>query len=146
MNYLQLVPYNESMTLGQGYNSFLQLPRVHSAVIVASQEPNASRSGDPVSAPASNDSTVNNVQKASKSNRVSQVVSYSSRLVSKLSEVARTMNITSGASVRAGVITVSSNQSTIDEAKFSEADINAVISIKVSILSLASYPIDNYFA
>ncbi|CCO33674.1 hypothetical protein BN14_07759 [Rhizoctonia solani AG-1 IB] len=107
MNSLQLAPYNESMRLGQGYNSFLQLPRVHRAVIV-----------DPKSV---------TVDKAPSTNGVAQVVSYSSRLVSKLSEVTRTMNITSGASIKAGAVTISGNQTSIDETKFSAADINAVI-------------------
>ncbi|CAE6444203.1 unnamed protein product, partial [Rhizoctonia solani] len=71
------------------------------------------------------------IDKAPATNGVAQVVSYSSRLVSKLSEVTRTMNITSGASIKAGAVTVSGNQTTIDETKFSAADINAVISVKV---------------
>ncbi|CUA68059.1 hypothetical protein RSOLAG22IIIB_07733 [Rhizoctonia solani] len=111
MNSLQLAPHNESMRLGQGYNSFLQLPRVHRAVTV-----------DPKNV---------TIDKAPATNGVAQVVSYSSRLVSKLSEVTRTMNITSGASIKAGAVTVSGNQTTIDETKFSAADINAVISVKV---------------
>ncbi|CAE6443611.1 unnamed protein product [Rhizoctonia solani] len=111
MNSVQLAPYNESMRLGQGYNSFLQLPRVHRAVTV---EPRSIT-----------------IDKAPSKNGVPQVVSYSSRLVSKLSEVTRTMNITSGASIKAGSITVSGNQTAIDETKFSAADINAVVSVKV---------------
>ncbi|KAG8691308.1 hypothetical protein FRC11_005055 [Ceratobasidium sp. 423] len=111
MNSLQLAPHNESMRLGQGYNSFLQLPRVHRAVTV-----------DPQNVI---------IDKAPTTNGVAQVVSYSSRLVSKLSEVSRTMNITSGASIKAGAVTVSGNQTAIDETKFSAADINAVVSVKV---------------
>jgi hypothetical protein len=113
MNSLQLAPYNESMRLGQGYNSFLQLPCVYNAVRV-----NA-------------DSVV--LEKASSQNGTSQVVSYSSRVVSKISEVTRTMNISAGASVKNGSINVSGSHSAFDEAKFAASDLNVVISVKVRI-------------
>ncbi|KAB5590306.1 hypothetical protein CTheo_6244 [Ceratobasidium theobromae] len=111
MNSLQLAPYNESMRLGQGYNSFLQRPCVYGAVKV--------------------DANRIVVQKAVSNNGVPQIVSYSSRVVTKISEVTRTMNISAGSSIKSGSITVSGNQSAFDEAKFVSSDLNVVISVKV---------------
>lgn len=112
MNSLNLVPYNESMQLGQGFNSFLQRPCVFDAV--------------------QTDKNMVIPRKTGGQKGVPQVVSFSSRIVTKISEVTRSMNISAGASVRTGSITVSGNQSAIDEAKFAASDINAVISVKVS--------------
>ncbi|KAF8648227.1 hypothetical protein AX16_006364 [Volvariella volvacea WC 439] len=111
MNSLQLAPYDESMRLGQGYNSFLQLPCVYGAVKV------------------NPDNII--VENKLGQDGVPQIVSYSSRIVSKISEVTRFMNISAGASVKNGSITLSGHQSTIDETKFAASDLNAVISVKV---------------
>ncbi|KAK0624296.1 hypothetical protein B0T14DRAFT_426729, partial [Immersiella caudata] len=111
MSDIVLVPYNESMRLGQGFNSFLQVPCILDAVEI-SETPRASgRPADPKG--------------------VSQSVSYSSRFVDKISDVVRNLNISPAASVKSGTIELSGNSSGVDEAKFSASDINAVVSVKV---------------
>ncbi|KAG9125090.1 hypothetical protein FRC07_009004 [Ceratobasidium sp. 392] len=136
MNSLQLAPFNESMRLGQGYNSFLQRPCVYGALRNepavnpnpgagrgSSQKPAGSRytplgKSPPVSKPVGKSG-------------VPQVVSYSSRVVTKVSDVTRSMNISAGASVKSGSVTVLGNQSAIDETKLSTSDLNVIISVKV---------------
>ena len=109
MSALLLAPYNDSMRLGQGYNSFLQTPCIHNAVQFDKKRLITEKSN----------------------HGVSQVVSYTSRFVDKISDVVRSMNISAGSSVKSGYITASGSSLTIDEQKFSSSDLNAVVSIKV---------------
>ncbi|KAH6980671.1 hypothetical protein BKA56DRAFT_685543 [Ilyonectria sp. MPI-CAGE-AT-0026] len=113
MAFVLLVPYNDSMHLGQGFNSFLQEPCIDGAVKISegSVQTQAARSGG--------------------SSNVSQVVSYSSRFVEKISDVVRSMNISAASSIKSGTIQVSGNSMSVDEIKFAASDINAVISVKV---------------
>ncbi|EHK21910.1 uncharacterized protein TRIVIDRAFT_151551, partial [Trichoderma virens Gv29-8] len=60
-----------------------------------------------------------------------QTVTYCSRFVSKMSEVVRSMNISAGSSIRTGTVNISGSSSTIDEIKFAESDLNAVVAVKV---------------
>ncbi|KAF8431718.1 hypothetical protein BGX38DRAFT_1334221 [Terfezia claveryi] len=101
---LLLAPYNDSMCLGQGFNCFLQVPCIDNAVTcdeskVITEHPDPRPTG------------------------VSQVVSYSSRLVEKISDIAQIMNISAGSSIKNGSINVSGNSLSIDEAKFLSSDI-----------------------
>ena len=114
MVFLLLAPYNDSMHLGQGFNSFLQVQCVDNAVEI------------PVSA------IQTQVVRAGSAEKVSQVVSYSSRFVDKISDVVRSMNISAGSSIKSGSIEVSGNSLSVDEAKFAASDLNAVVSVKVS--------------
>ncbi|RWA14486.1 hypothetical protein EKO27_g555 [Xylaria grammica] len=113
MVHLLLAPYNDSMQLGQGFNSFLHKPCIDGAVDI----PESSLQTQAV--------------KAGGAGNVSQVVSYSSRFVEKISEVVRSMNISAASSIKSGTIEVSGNSLSVDEAKFAASDLNAVISVKV---------------
>lgn len=113
MSGLLLAPYNDSIRLGQGYNSFLQRPCLHNAMNV--------------------DAGKLSVEKPR--NGVSQVVSYSSRIVERLSDVVRSMNISAGSSIKSGTINVSGNSLSLDEEKFASSDINVVVSSKVRVAS-----------
>ncbi|KAJ7616090.1 hypothetical protein FB45DRAFT_1107156 [Roridomyces roridus] len=113
MSGLLLAPYNDSMRLGQGFNSFLQTPCVFDAVSVKLKETSSKSS-----------------RKSGRS-EVPQVVSYSSRFVDKISDVTRSMNISSGSSIKHGTVTSSGNSLSVDENKFSASDLNAVVSVKV---------------
>ena len=112
MVFLLLAPYNDSMHLGQGFNSFLQVQCIDKAVEIpgSALKTEAPRSG---------------------AGNVSQVVSYSSRFVNKISDVVRSMNISAGSSIKRGTIEVSGNSLSVDEAKFAASDLNAVVSVKV---------------
>ena len=114
MTSLLLAPYNESIQLGQGFNSFLQSPCIHGAVKVPQDVLDSvqKRSVQPVS-------------------QTSQIVSYSSRFVERLSDVVRSMNISAASSIKSGTIQTSGNSLSVDETKFSASDWNAVISVKV---------------
>jgi len=120
---LLLAPFNVSMRLGQGYNSFLQLPCIEGAVEILQ---------DSLKTQAARDDTAGNA---------SQVVSYSSRLVGKISEVVRSMNISAASSIKSGTIETWGNSLSVDGAKFAASDLNAVVSVKVinreSIFDLA---------
>ncbi|MCJ1406831.1 hypothetical protein MMC19_000901, partial [Ptychographa xylographoides] len=109
MSALLLAPYNDSMRLGQGYNSFLQVPCLGNAVDISESMLAGSRTTD----------------------GLSQTVAYSSSFVEKMSEVVRSMNISAGSSIRTGSVAVSGGGSSIDEIKFAESDLNAVLSVKV---------------
>ena len=67
---------------------------------------------------------------------VSQVVSYSSRFVKKISDVVRSMNISAASLIKSGSIEASSsgNPLLVDEAKFASSDLNVVVSVKVILL------------
>lgn len=109
---LLLAPYNDSMRLGQGFNSFLQEPCLNNAVSFDEK-----------------DIVVENAP--AKGAKVSQVVSYSSRFVERISDVVRSMNISAGSSINAGTIEISGNSLGVDEYKFASSDLNAVVSVKV---------------
>lgn len=105
---LLLAPYNDSMRLGQGFNSYTHELCIDRAVKVNPQ----------------ND--VKSVESPS------QVVSYSSRFVEKLSDVVDTMNVSYSSSIKRGTIEISGNTSTVDETTFKASDLNAVVSVKVT--------------
>ncbi|PTB53234.1 hypothetical protein M431DRAFT_118887 [Trichoderma harzianum CBS 226.95] len=113
MDSIQLAPYNDTMRLGQGYNSFLQLPCLDGAVKIH-------ESG-----------IQTHVARPDPSASVSQVVSYSSRFVERISDVARGMNVSAASSIKSGTIGISGNSLSVDEAKFADSDLNAIISVKV---------------
>ncbi|KAJ4243311.1 hypothetical protein NW762_014836 [Fusarium torreyae] len=113
MGYVLLAPYNDSMHLGQGFNSFLQRPCMDGAVEI------------------SQSNTQTQAARAGGSANISQVVSYSSRFVEKISDVVRSMNISAASSIKLGTIEVSGNSLSVDESKFAASDMNAVISVKV---------------
>lgn len=48
-----------------------------------------------------------------------------------MSDVVRAMNISAGSSIRTGSVIVSGGGNNIDEMKFAESGLNAVISVKV---------------
>ncbi|KAF8419175.1 hypothetical protein EV426DRAFT_616215 [Tirmania nivea] len=109
---LLLARYNDSMHLGQGFNSFLQVPCVDNAMTFDQSKVVVERAN---ACPAD----------------VSQMVSYSSRFVEKISDVVRVMNISAGSLIKNGSIDVSGNPIWIDEAKFLSSDMNVVVSVKV---------------
>ncbi|KAJ7439373.1 hypothetical protein FB451DRAFT_1415791 [Mycena latifolia] len=88
MSGLLLAPYNDSMRLGQGFDSFLQPPCVYNAVKVKSSSEFA---------------------KKITGAEVAQVVSYSSRFVDRIFDVTRFMNISAGSSVKNGSVSMSGN-------------------------------------
>lgn len=111
MSGILLAPYNDSMRLGQGYNSFLHAPCIYDAMQV---------NPDRVS-----------VKPASSNGSTSQAVNYSSRFVDKISDVVKSLNVSAGGSIKNGGIIGSSNTATLDEAKFAASDLNAIVSVKV---------------
>ena len=98
--------YDESMTLGQGFDSFLQEPRAIEAVQFGWITP-----------------AVQICPEAT-----SQVVTYFSHFVDKLSDVARLLNISAAAYIKNGSI---ENLLGLDEAKFATSDFNVLVSVKV---------------
>ena len=70
----------------------------------------------------------------------SQVVSYSSRFVEKISDVARAMNISAGSSIKCGSIEGSGKTLSVDEVKFVSSDLNVLVSVKVLLLLIIIIP------
>ncbi|KXJ90289.1 hypothetical protein Micbo1qcDRAFT_164829 [Microdochium bolleyi] len=126
MDQLLLAPYNDSMMLGQGYNSFLQVSCIDRAIELDHSwfrrvATAAGTAGGP-----------------------SQVVTCSSRLVGKASEIVRSMNISPASCIRAGAIEVPGALLSWDETKFASSDANAMISVKV-VKEITSIPEDSKF-
>ncbi|KAK5110590.1 hypothetical protein LTR85_000990 [Meristemomyces frigidus] len=61
----------------------------------------------------------------------SQVVTYSSKCVNRLSEIVKSMNVSYSTSIKKGTVEVAGSSNTINEDKIKESDINAVVSVKV---------------
>ncbi|KAL6792933.1 hypothetical protein J3E68DRAFT_451321 [Trichoderma sp. SZMC 28012] len=95
------------MRLGQGYNSFLQLPCVDGTVKIDQSDiqTHVARADPPASVPQVN--------------------------LERISDVARGMNVSAASSIKSGTIGISGNSLSVDEAKFADSDLNAVISVKV---------------
>ena len=112
---LLLARYNESMHLGQGFNSFLKVPCIENAVAFDHSKVAVERAD--AGSPAG----------------VSQAVSYSSRFVKKISDVVQSMNISAASSIKSGSIEASSsgNPVVVEEEKFTSSDLNVMVSVKV---------------
>ncbi|EUC40362.1 hypothetical protein COCMIDRAFT_108993 [Bipolaris oryzae ATCC 44560] len=108
-----LAPYNNSMRLGQGFNSFTQKIRMTDAVTEAKSE-SSSRSED------------------QQPKGISQIVSYSSRFVDKLSDVTDVMNVSASLSIKTGTIGGAVSGTYIDSDKFKTSDLNFFIQVKVT--------------
>ncbi|KAF2007639.1 hypothetical protein P154DRAFT_152 [Amniculicola lignicola CBS 123094] len=106
-----LAPYNNAMRLGQGFNSYTQKTCIDGAVGPKIDEPKEAVSAS---------------QK-----EVSQIVSYSSRFVEKLSDITDAMNISASLSIKTSKIGGSANGAFIDSDKFKESDLNFFIQVKV---------------
>ncbi|KAI7150852.1 hypothetical protein KC352_g28640, partial [Hortaea werneckii] len=103
---LMVAPYNDSMRLGMGFNSYTQTMCIDKAVAFSAQR--LVRSENP-----------------------SQVVTYSSKCVNKLSDIVKSMNVSYSTSIKKGTVEVAGSNNTINEEKIKQSDINAVVSVKV---------------
>jgi len=108
-----LAPYNNSMRLGQGFNSFTQQICLNEAVV----------RGEDLSDPSDN---------SDGSKGISQIVSYSSRFVDKLSDITDAMNVSASLSIKTGTIGGSASRAYIDSDKFKTSDLNFFIQVKVT--------------
>ena len=61
----------------------------------------------------------------------SQVVTYSSKFVERLSDIVSSMNISYSSAIKKGTIEVAGNGNSIDEDKIKASDINLVVSVQV---------------
>jgi hypothetical protein len=107
------------MQIGMGFNSYTQnvcLDGAMTATLISETDDIAKKS---------------DLSPALPSGSVSQVVSYSSRIVDKLSDIVDAMNISYGSSIKKGTIEISGNTSVIDEDKIKESDLNAVVTVRV---------------
>ncbi|KAF5637152.1 hypothetical protein F52700_4889 [Fusarium sp. NRRL 52700] len=109
---LTLAPYNDAMRIGQGFNSYTHEICIDGAVVA--------------------DEAANQKAQVHTIEKPSQVVSYSARAVEKLSDVIHTMNISYPHSIKKGSVTVSGSDTAIDEATFKSADLNIIVTVKVT--------------
>ncbi|KAI6780910.1 uncharacterized protein J7T54_007390 [Emericellopsis cladophorae] len=151
---VQLAPYNNAMRLGQGFNSYTQQICLNDAVMKPSKvakvpkakkkqlEPAAmlekkveadviphedSAESDPEPEPDT-DKTLGRPRSNEPAKGVSQIVSYSSRFVDKLSDITGKLNSEPSA-LRSGELT--DGGSFIDSDKFKESDMNFFVQVKV---------------
>ncbi|KAF2014345.1 hypothetical protein BU24DRAFT_481786 [Aaosphaeria arxii CBS 175.79] len=104
---LLLAPYNDSMSLGQGFNSYTHELCIDKAVTV--EQENIESEGSPA-----------------------QDVTYTSRFVDKLSDVVNSMNISFSSSIKKGTVESNGSTSAIDETTFKDSNLNAVVRVKVT--------------
>ncbi|KAK0642160.1 hypothetical protein B0T16DRAFT_311671, partial [Cercophora newfieldiana] len=103
-----LAPYNNSMRLGQGFNSYTQQVCLDKAVLPAPPKPKNPK-------------------------RIPQIVTYSSHFVDKISDVtADAMNISGTVSIKTATIGGKANGSYVDSDKFKASDINFHLQVKVT--------------
>ena len=152
-----LVPYLSYMKLGQGFNSYTQevcieravliKPRVEPRPTVSEPIPETSSiSGGPhesdhVAAPAQESlSKVSEVAASSSvpvnapppAKNLSQIVTYSSRSVSNMSDIIDALQISASASIKYGTVKGSGSAGFVNENKVSQSDINYIITVKVT--------------
>ncbi|KAI5856606.1 hypothetical protein BZA05DRAFT_204837 [Tricharina praecox] len=113
-----LAPYQNAMRLGQGFNSYTQQICVDNAVKVTDR-----KTGNTITDLAET-GTVKN-----RSN--SQIVTYNSRHVDKLSDVSDSMNISGSLAIKYGTIQGSGSGAFVDTNKFRESDMNFLLQVKV---------------
>jgi hypothetical protein len=107
-----VVPYNNAMMLGQGFNTYTQSLCLDRAVIFKTQDAK--------------------VQDKPDTTKIPQIVTYSSHFVEKLSDVVKALNVSAALSVKVGTVTGSGSGSYIDEDKIKQSDINFIITVKVT--------------
>jgi hypothetical protein len=103
--------------LSASFNSYTQQICVDNAVKVTDRKTSSSITGIA-------DGTLNNRSS-------SQIVTYSSRQVQKLSEVSDSMNISGSLAIKNGTIQGSGSGAFVDTNKFRESDMNFLLQVKV---------------
>jgi hypothetical protein len=98
-------PYQNAMRLGQGFNSYTQQICINEAVTVTNPP--------------------------TKNIYPSQIVTYSSRYVSKISDVSNSMNISGALNIKYGSVGGGASGSFVDSSKFQSSDINFLVTVKV---------------
>ncbi|KAK4206770.1 hypothetical protein QBC37DRAFT_476808 [Rhypophila decipiens] len=106
-----LVPYNDAMRLGDGYNSLLQVPCITNAVTF------------------SEDGIRRNASEGT--NASQQEVEYCSQFVNKISDFTKITNISAASIIKNGGDLVAGHSGTVDEAKFVEGDLKAIVLVNV---------------
>lgn len=109
-----MAPYNESMRLGQGYNSFLQSSCIDNAIHISDSE-----------------SVINQPALPTEHNAAGQTITCSTRLLEKPSDLARALGVSAAACVKAGTIPLIGNGTTFSSDETSENTITMVVSVKV---------------
>ncbi|KAM7193005.1 hypothetical protein V8F33_008053 [Rhypophila sp. PSN 637] len=107
-----LIPYNDALRLGDGYNSFLQVPCINNAISIPPEAVARRQSGNG-------------------GNGSQQVVEYSSQFVENISDFTKIMNISAASTIKNGGDVVVGHSGTLDEAKFVEGDLKAIVSVNV---------------
>lgn len=114
-----LVPYNSAMRLGYGFNSYTQQLCINDAV----------RKADKTA--LSDKDLVENQDPAL---GISQVATYTSKYVSKISDVTDSLNISGALEIKLSAINASGSAkaSFIDTDKFKDSDLNFLIQVRVT--------------
>ncbi|KAH8662562.1 hypothetical protein BX600DRAFT_399566, partial [Xylariales sp. PMI_506] len=127
-----LAPYNDAMRIGQGFNSYTHELCIDSAVLVNTENHDNDEQSHVVESPAQvSGPTFDRFYKVAYLTHL-QVVSYSARVVEKLSDIVESMNVSYCSSIKKGTVAVSGSSSTIDETTFKSADLNLVVTVKVT--------------
>lgn len=130
-----LVPYNQAMRLGQGYNTYLQQICMDRAVTFgdgAIQMRVASSTGDVSTVPASEDlSFVQEETPSTAPGDKPQIVTYRTAFADKLSDIVENLNISAAASIRTGTLRASGSAAYVNENKFKESNINFMVNVQV---------------
>ncbi|KAF5660128.1 hypothetical protein FHETE_9100 [Fusarium heterosporum] len=107
---LLLVPYDSSMRLGMGFNSYTQTNCISDTVKAEGKGQNSSEQ--------------------------LQDVTFTSKFVQGLSEIASAMKISHSTAIKNGTVEVLDNANLIDEDKIKAADLNLLVSVQVMTQTL----------
>lgn len=108
-----LVPYDDSIRLGERYNSFLQTPCLEQAISLQPQVDIVTRH------PGNSDNTA------------SQTIEYSARLVGNISEVAEILRLSAASCIKQDGTIAAYGSLAVDDVKFTNCDFKAVVSVNV---------------
>jgi hypothetical protein len=114
-------PFTTGMTLGTGFNSYTQAPCLNKAVTIKPGQP---LSGQP---------------------KIPQKVSYTKKLITSLSEVTSSLNVSGSVAIKYGPLAGSGSGLYVDESKFSQSDLNFLIQVDVQNERVPTGPPDEKF-
>ncbi|KAJ5360780.1 hypothetical protein N7517_009971 [Penicillium concentricum] len=115
---LQTAPYNDSMRIGSGFNSYTQQLCIDNAVIKGDKSPATEDDLKPKLYDANGDG-------------VSQQVTFTSKFVENSSDITDAMNVSGHLEIKYNGIGVNGSASYIDSSKVKESDINYFVQVKV---------------
>ncbi|ODM15565.1 hypothetical protein SI65_09168 [Aspergillus cristatus] len=114
----QLAPYNDSMRIGSGFNSYTQQLRINDAVVKENKT-------------SATDDDLRPKLTRGDEGTVSQQVTFTSKFVDHASEITEALNISGALEIKWNGLNVQGSASYLDSSKVKESDLNYFVQVKV---------------